>query len=259
MRAESMAAASMTTGAAPALRRGLFAGIALSGLTSTREALAKIASERPSVRASERPSVRASERMTASGSRAAGATSSPSVSPRSEPRPRSALKPGGLRAAALLVLLSLALFAGLLPGGAQAQTAPDAPAAPTASSLTPTGFTLSWTAPADNGTAITKYEWRLSVSIGGGEPLEVTSVETTATTAQYSGNNLSTNPIEYEAQVRAWNGTWSAWSATTQVTQPAGVVPDAPAAPTVGRTSGSEMTSLDVSWTAPANGGSLAI
>ena len=84
---------------------------------------------------------------------------------------------------------------------------PSAPATPTISAVTETGFTVSWTAPANTGPAITAYAVQYRVSGG------------TWADAGHSGTGLSvavtglTANTSYEVQVKATNaeGT-SAWS-----------------------------------------------
>ena len=91
--------------------------------------------------------------------------------------------------------------------------APSAPSAPTISSVTASGFTVSWTAPANTGPAITAYAVQYRVSGG------------TWADAGHSGTGLSvavtglTANTGYEVQVKATNaeGT-SAWSATATAT-----------------------------------------
>ena len=86
---------------------------------------------------------------------------------------------------------------------------PSAPATPTISAVTASGFTVSWTAPANPGPAITAYAVQYRVSGG------------TWADAGHSGTGLSvavtglTANTSYEVQVKATNaeGT-SAWSAT---------------------------------------------
>ena len=91
--------------------------------------------------------------------------------------------------------------------------APSAPSAPTISAVTASGFTVSWTAPANPGPAITAYAVQYRVSGG------------TWTDAGHSGTGLSvavtglTANTSYEVQVKATNdeGT-SAWSAAATAT-----------------------------------------
>ena len=122
---------------------------------------------------------------------------------------------------------------------------PTTPAAPT---LAPGNgsISVSWTAPADNGSAITGYEVRYRAA-GTTTVLTATSTGTSVTLSAGI-----TNGTEYEVQVRAKNthgsGLWS----------PSGkVVAGAPAkmsAPTLANTAAGGQ--LKVSWSAPADNGS---
>ena len=92
--------------------------------------------------------------------------------------------------------------------------APSAPSAPTISSVTAGGFTVSWTAPANTGPAITAYDVQYRVS--GGTAWTNASHSGTATSLTLTGLTANTG---YEVQVQATNaeGT-SAWSATATAT-----------------------------------------
>ena len=98
---------------------------------------------------------------------------------------------------------------------------PSAPATPTISAETATGFTVSWTAPANTGPAITDYAVQYRVS-----------GDTAWTAASHSGTDLTvtltglTASTSYEVQVQATNaeGT-SAWS--TAATGTTTAVPNA--------------------------------
>ncbi len=122
---------------------------------------------------------------------------------------------------------------------------PDAPAAPTLTSGN-AQISVSWTAPANNGSAITDYDVQYKAK-----------TVNTWTSHTFTGTGTSTtisssiaNGTEYEVQVRATNGNGTGeWSPSA--TLKAGV-PAAPAAPTLA----SGNAQLSVSWTAPADNGS---
>ena len=125
--------------------------------------------------------------------------------------------------------------------------APAAPAAPTLDSGN-AQLTAIWTAPSDSGSAITDYDVRYSSDSGATWTETDDTTPSTGTTATVTG---LTNGTSYQVQVRAGNargdGLWSP-SATLKAGLPA-----APTAP--GVTGGASQ--LSVSWTAPANHGSV--
>ena len=109
-------------------------------------------------------------------------------------------------------------------------------------------LTVSWVAPASNGSAITDYDMHYRVS--GGTVWHNHVLRGTATRTTITG---LTNGATYQLQVRAENAAGeSPFSATATGTPTAGRVPDAPARPTVTAGNGS----LTVSWVAPASNGS---
>ena len=120
---------------------------------------------------------------------------------------------------------------------------PDAPVAPTLRAGT-TWLEASWTAPADNGSAITDYDLQYRTN---GIWLEANHTGT-STTKRIESLSPDTS---YEVRIRATNaeGTGN-WSPSTSGRTEAGV-PDAPTTPTL--TAGT--TWLDVSWTAPVDNG----
>jgi len=128
----------------------------------------------------------------------------------------------------------------------EAVEAPDAPAAPT---LTPgeTWLDVSWTAPADNGAAITSYDVHYRETGGNWTDANHTG---TGTTKRITGLTADT---AYQVRVRASNsegaGDWS--PAANGRTDEAVEAPDAPAAPTL--TAGE--TWLEATWTAPDDNG----
>ena len=128
---------------------------------------------------------------------------------------------------------------------AKPSTKPAAPATPTVSIASRDSLSVSWTAPANNGEAITDYDVQYK-----------TSSASTWTDKSHTGTGRSTtitgltNGTAYNVQVRATNSVGSsAWSSSGTAT-PAAV----PAAPALTVSVGSG-TSLSVSWTAPANNG----
>ena len=127
--------------------------------------------------------------------------------------------------------------------------APDAPAAPTATLGTDgTSVDVAWTAPDDNGEPISGYDVTLTPSTGAASTV---SVPSSALSTSFSG---LTRGVSYTATVVAKNagGSSAASEASAAVSVPA-VAPEAPAAPTA---SAAGTTSVNVSWTAPADGGS---
>ena len=129
-------------------------------------------------------------------------------------------------------------------GSATATThdVPAAPAAPTFSNVTATGFTASWTAPAsDGGSPVTQYQYAYRQS--GQAATTFPAVGATVT----SGPLMNLSPLtEYQVRVQARNAVnWSGWSAWATVT----TLPATPGAPTV---TGASVTSVEASWSAVA-------
>ena len=125
--------------------------------------------------------------------------------------------------------------------------APDAPSAPTLTAGT-TWLEASWTAPADNGSAITGYDVHYRTT--GGNWTDASHAGTGTTKRMES----LASDTAYEVRVRASNaegaGDWS--PSASGRTDAAAEAPDAPSAPTL--TAGT--TWLEASWTAPADNGS---
>ncbi len=124
-------------------------------------------------------------------------------------------------------------------------TAPSVPAAPSISDATAGDgqVTLTWTEPANNGSVITSYEYR----IGSG-----TAVSTGSTALTHTVPGL-TNGTQYAFQIRARNDVGaSEWSSPATNATPVG----APAAPSISdATAGDGQVTL--TWTEPANNGSV--
>ena len=132
-----------------------------------------------------------------------------------------------------------------IPG--PAAEAPDAPLAPTLT-VGETWIEASWTAPADNDSAITGYDVHYRETGGNWQDANHSG---TGTTKRITG---LTADKAYQVRVRASNaegaGDWS--PAASARTDSAAEAPDAPAAPslTVGE------TWIEASWTVPADNGS---
>ncbi|WP_460948464.1 fibronectin type III domain-containing protein, partial [Okibacterium endophyticum] len=126
--------------------------------------------------------------------------------------------------------------------------APEAPAKPTATLSGDAEVTVSWTAPSGNGEAITGYD--VTLTPANGEP-STQSVPADATEATFDG---LVPGVSYTATVVARNagGPSPVSDASDAVTVPA-TAPAAPAQPTV---SAAGSDSINVSWAAPADGGS---
>ena len=133
-------------------------------------------------------------------------------------------------------------------------SAPDAPSAPSLSSPSHLKVTATWTAPNNNGAAITGYRvrWRKK-----GEASR--TLVSSSTTATFSVND-NNKDVEVEVQATNSAGT-SAYGATgtiaanrilKTVAPVADTKPDAPAAPTL--TSAAELM-VTAAWSAPNNGG----
>ncbi len=133
--------------------------------------------------------------------------------------------------------------------GAGGLTAPAAPTGVTAAAGNAQA-TVSWTAPANGGSAITSYTVTPFIGTTAQTPTTVTG-SPPATTATVTG---LTNGTAYTFVATATNavGTGPASAASSAVT-PTG--PTVPAAPT-GVTAVAGNAQATVSWTAPANGGS---
>ena len=135
----------------------------------------------------------------------------------------------------------------------QQATRPDAPSAPT-----PTRgngqVSVAWTAPNNNGAAITDYDLQYRVSPAG-SPVGVQLLPSPGFTGTSKVVSPLTNGTAYQFRVSAANsvgrGQWSPWSIAVTPSTDAANVPATPSAPTA--TPGNAQAT--VSWTAPNNNG----
>ena len=136
-----------------------------------------------------------------------------------------------------------------------APVVPGAPAAPTASNITATGATLSWSAPTSNGgAAIDRYlvEYRPAASATW-QSVALTAPTTTTTLTALANN--TTYEFRVTAHNSAGNSPASATSTLTTLTNPTSA-PSRPAAPTA---SNITTTGATLSWSAPVSDGGAAI
>ena len=136
-------------------------------------------------------------------------------------------------------------------------TVPGAPTGLTATASGTTTIDLSWTAPADNGgSAITGY--RIEVSSDGGSSWTDREANTGTTSTTYSHTGLSAGTTRYY-RVSAINsvGTGAASNVDDATTDDA--APTVPGAPTSLTATASGTSTIDLSWTAPADEGGSAI
>jgi hypothetical protein len=133
-----------------------------------------------------------------------------------------------------------------------ASGAPSAPSTPAAPTVTrgDTQASMSWSAPANNGAAISSYTLDYSSDSGTSWTTHSSSLSTTSATV-----TGLTNGTSYIFRVLATNSAGSsAYSSSSTAVTPA-AVPGAPTAVTATRSG----TSLAVSWTAPSSDGGSAI
>ncbi len=135
---------------------------------------------------------------------------------------------------------------------------PDAPSVPSLS-YGDRSLGVEWSAPADNGAAITDYDVRYCVnSTGCDAPGEWTALDDTGDNATDTDTETTigslTNGTTHQVQVRAGNSVGNgAWSASAS--EYPSTVPGTPAAPTLGVAN----LSLTVSWSAPSGDGGSAV
>jgi hypothetical protein len=125
-----------------------------------------------------------------------------------------------------------------------------APSAPAGLSVTPGdgSLTVSWSAPADNGgDAVSSYTVRVAPETGGGTPVSATTADGSTTDQLVTG---LVNGTAYDVSVVATNGAGDGPAVNGAGTPR--TVPSAPANLTVTPKAGE----LDLSWSAPADGGS---
>ena len=137
----------------------------------------------------------------------------------------------------------------------EAQATPTVPAAPTTVTAVAgnASATISWTAPSNGGSPLTRY----TVTPYLGTQAQPATTVTGAPPATSTTISDLTNGSAYTFKVAATNavGTGPQSSASNAVTPTAPITPTAPAAPTnVTATAGNASAAL--TWTAPPNGGS---
>ena len=129
---------------------------------------------------------------------------------------------------------------------ADTDEAPEAPAAPTLDSRTPTTLTLNWTAPTNTGPPITDYDYRYRAGNAGAWNIIANDIND-ALTFTFTTLTASTS---YQVGIRATNaeGTGS-WSTSTSFT----TLADTPSAPQ-NLTAQAGNNQVTLAWTAPASG-----
>ncbi|HEV2193363.1 MAG TPA: fibronectin type III domain-containing protein [Nitrosopumilaceae archaeon] len=131
-------------------------------------------------------------------------------------------------------------------------TAPAAPTGLTSTAVSSAQINLSWTASSTGGSPITGY--KIEYKIGSGA-YSVLAANTANTTTSYSHTGLTASTA-YTYRVSAINsigtGTTSAEATATTQAPPA----TAPAAPTGLTSTAVSSAQINLSWTAPSNGGS---
>ena len=138
--------------------------------------------------------------------------------------------------------------------------APTEPGAPTSLTATASGTTtidLSWTAPGDNGgSAITGYRIEVSPNGASSWTNRVADTGTTATTYSHTGLDAGTTR-HYRVSAINSVGTGAASNVDNATTDAAATT--VPGAPTSLSATASGTTTIDLSWTVPADNGGSAI
>jgi hypothetical protein len=128
-----------------------------------------------------------------------------------------------------------------------AALAPSAPAAPTVTATSTTSVNVAWAAPAANGSAITGYSVVVSA---GGTVVSTTPVEAGTTSTTITGLTRAT---DYSVTVSATNAVGTSEASAASTVRTPAEAPTAVGAPVASVVTG---TSVNVAWTAPADGGS---
>ena len=131
--------------------------------------------------------------------------------------------------------------------------APAAPSTPSVSSIQPTSATLSWSTPANNGSALIGYGGYVSRS-SSFSPVDIDLAQTGwATSRTVTGLAKGTT---YYTKVLARNGVgWGSWSGVRSFTTST-TAPGTPGTPSL---SSATPTAVTVSWSAPSDNGGAAI
>jgi len=141
-------------------------------------------------------------------------------------------------------------------GPAPIATAPDAPSGLTANPSGSSRINLSWTAPNNGGAEIEGYRIEVSPDGTANSWTELIASQTAIT---YSHTGLSPSTTRHY-RVRAVNSVGpGAWSTNSATTGPAAPIATAPNAPTALTATSSGSTTINLSWTAPDDGGEAII